>query len=130
MSRTKIVATLGPATREIAVIRQIIERGVDVFRINFSHGNEKEHAEIIRNIRKAAGAAPVAIMGDLSGPKMRCGRIEKEPVILKKGESLILTTRDIPGTREAISVNYKQLPLEIKSGEHIYLDDGSIEIEA
>lgn len=129
MSRTKIVATLGPATNKTSIIRKIINLGVDVFRVNFSHGNKEEHAGIIGNIRKAAGSIPVAIMGDLAGPKLRCGRVEKEPVLLKKGNILILTTQDIPGTSEAVSVNYKQLPHEIKRGEHIFLDDGNIELE-
>jgi pyruvate kinase len=129
MSRTKIVATLGPATKKTSTIRQIINLGVDIFRVNFSHGNKEEHAEIIGNIRKAAGAIPVAIMGDLAGPKLRCGRIEKEPALLKKGNILILTTRNVPGNSEAVSVNHKQLPHEIKPGEHIYLDDGNIELE-
>jgi pyruvate kinase len=116
-------------TKKIQTIRSIINLGVDVFRINFSHGSKEEHAEIIANIRKAAGSVPVAIMGDLSGPKLRCGKIEKEPAFLKKGNILILTTRDIPGTSEAVSVNYKHLQHVIKPGEHVFLDDGNIELE-
>ena len=129
MARTKIVATIGPATREIKTIRRLIRLGVDVFRVNFSHGDAAEHAALIENIRKAADNTPVAVMGDLCGPKIRCGRIENAPVLLKKGREFILTSRKVPGSVQAVSVNYKRLPSEVKSREKIFLDDGNIELK-
>jgi len=128
MARTKIVATLGPATANIPVIRRMINLGVDVFRLNFSHGDEAEYEGLVRMIRKAADGKPIAIMGDLSGPKIRCERIVNEPVMLKEGVSFVLTARDVAGTAEAVSVNYKRLPKDVHPGERIFLDDGAIEL--
>ncbi len=128
MARTKIVATLGPATHTQKAIWRLINLGADVFRINFSHGDETEHAELIRNTRAAAGHNPIAIMGDLPGPKLRCGIIQNEPAILKKHSNFLLTTKEIAGSAKAVSVNYKRLPSDVKPGEHIFLNDGNIEL--
>jgi pyruvate kinase len=106
----------------------MINLGVDVFRLNFSHGDEAEHKGLVRMIREAAEGRPIAIMGDLSGPKIRCGRIVKEPVLLKEGASFVLTVRDVAGTAEAVSVSYKRLPEDVHPGEGIFLDDGAIEL--
>jgi len=129
MARTKIVATLGPATSDTGTIRQLIELGVDVFRVNFSHGTEAGHDRLIRNIRKASAGTPVAIMGDLTGPKLRCGIIPDGPVHLEKGKIFILTAGRINGSEKGVSVNYKGLPREVKRGEAIFLDDGNIELK-
>jgi len=128
MARTKIVATLGPSTKDVRTIKELIRLGVDVFRINFSHGNRKNLEELIQNARKAAGNTPIALMGDLTGPKLRCGTIPGEPIFLKKGDRFVLTARNIKGTEKGVSVNYKGLPVEAKIGDHIYLDDGKIEL--
>ncbi len=98
MARTKIVATIGPASNSVSKIRKMIKNGADVFRVNFSHGTKVTSAEMINNIRKAAGSVPVAILGDLCGPKIRCGIVENEPVQLKKGKKIILTTENIKGS--------------------------------
>ena len=129
MARTKIVATLGPATRDIKTMRRLIRLGVDVFRLNFSHGNKAEHARLNQNIRRAAGERPIAVIGDLTGPKLRCGPIENDPVLLKKGNTFVLTAKKITGSDEGVSVNYKNLPGEVKSRERIFLDDGNIELQ-
>jgi len=128
MARTKIVATLGPSTKDPRMIRSLIDLGVDVFRINFSHGDAVQYRELINNVRGSSGDKPVAILGDLAGPKLRCGKIANEPVLLKEGYPFILTTRDIMGSDKAASVNYKPLPSEIRPKERIFLDDGNIEL--
>src|SRR6478609_70229 len=96
---TKIVATIGPATDSEARIAQLVGAGVDVFRLNFSHGTHQSHGEAIRRIREAAQRAerPVAIMQDLSGPKIRTGRLsDHKPIDLREGESLIIAVGDFP----------------------------------
>jgi len=128
MARTKIVATLGPSTKDPRTIRSLIELGVDVFRVNFSHGDSAQYTELIKNVRGSSGEKPVAILGDLAGPKLRCGKIANEPVFLKEGCPFILTTRTIMGSDKAASVNYTNLPSEIHPKERIFLDDGSIEL--
>ncbi|HOE62276.1 MAG TPA: pyruvate kinase [Candidatus Sumerlaeota bacterium] len=130
MARTKIVVTLGPATDNLGIIRRLIEKGADVFRLNFSHGTPEEHARRIVAIRKAATGSPIAIIGDLCGPKIRCGRFANEPATLKEGKPFILTARAIEGTDGAVSVSYKRLPREVKRGDAIFLDDGNIELRA
>lgn len=130
MARTKIVATLGPATDDVGMLRRLIEKGADVFRLNFSHGTPEEHARRVAAIRKASAGKPIAVMGDLCGPKIRCGKFANEPVALKEGKAFILTARAIEGTADAVSVSYKRLPREVKRGDAIFLDDGNIELRA
>lgn len=129
MARTKIVATVGPSTREPEMLKRLIRLGVDVFRLNFSHGNKKDHSEMIKKIRNASGEKPIAILGDLSGPKIRCGDFKEGAVKLKRGQPFILTTENIPGDEGRVSVNYTPLPSEVKPGEIIFLDDGNIELK-
>ncbi len=126
MRKTKIVATLGPASTGQEMIEKLSRAGVNVFRLNFSHGTHEEHFEHIDNIKKSG--IPCAIMLDTQGPEVRTGLVEGE-VELKKGEELILTGEEIPGTAEKISVSYPDLAQEVKKGGVILLADGLVELE-
>lgn len=139
MIRTKIVCTIGPACREPETLRQIIETGMDVARLNLSHADHAEHAENIARVRAAAHAAgkTVAIMADLQGPKLRVGVMAEGGIMIEEGERVVLTTRDVTGRREAsgpaqatIPVQYAGLPGDVKAGERILIDDGLIELKA
>jgi len=128
--KTKIIATLGPASSSPAVLRKMIRHGLDIVRLNFSHGKFEDHAETIRKIRAVSektGKA-VAIMADLPGPKMRIGDFEKEPVILEKGGRFILTTRQVSGTQDIVSITMQELPAAVKKGQMLYLNDGIIQL--
>lgn len=131
MRRTKIVATLGPASDSEARIRQLIEAGMDVARVNFSHGTHEEHAARIARIRSQAEAVgrPVAILQDLQGPKIRTGSLkERLPVQLQDGGSFTITTEPIVGDARRVSTTYQNLPHDVQPGERILLSDGNIEL--
>ncbi len=124
--KTKIVATIGPATESSARMERLVRAGMNVARLNFSHGSHAEHAAriaVIRAIAKKLGA-PIAILQDLSGPKIRIGDFYKERVILKKGSQFTLTTNRLVGDETQAFVNYPRLPKEVKPGHSIMLDDG------
>src|SRR6516225_11968203 len=108
-NKTKIVATIGPASETPDMLERLIRAGLNVARLNFSHGDLEDHAECINRIRSAAEAAGrrVAIMADLPGPKIRIGKIEPEPIQLHAGDNFILTTEEIVGTTQRVSVNFK-----------------------
>jgi len=130
MRRTKIVASLGPNTRDLKIMEQLIHSGVNVFRVNFSHETRDFQGKVIddiKEVRKKVGAS-VAILQDLSGPKIRIGKIENEPVFLKEGQKFTLTTRDIMGDENIVSVNYPKLHEEAFEGEKIYLADGTLQL--
>ena len=131
-NKTKIVATIGPASESRAVLEDMIRAGVNVARLNFSHGSKSAHIEKIRRIRAAADAAGhrVAIMADLPGPKMRIGEIENEPIELENGRSFTLTTSEVMGSKDRVSVSFKGLPQAVKAGDRLFLNDGYIELEA
>ncbi len=129
--RTKIVATIGPATRDPEVLRQMIEAGLNVARLNFSHGSYAEHAENIANIRAVARemGVHVAILQDLPGPKVRTGAfVDTESITLVPGARFVLTTEDVPGTPERVSVSYKNLARDVTPGKRIYLADGTLSL--
>ena len=133
MSRSryaKIVATLGPATATAARIEALIEAGVDVFRLNFSHGERAQHGQLIELVRSAADriGRPVAILQDLQGPKIRTGRLEQGPVELATDSTVVLTTRDLAGNARRISTTYAGLPRDVAPGDTILLDDGRIRL--
>lgn len=130
MRRTKIVCTIGPATSSPEALRALISAGMDVARLNFSHGTHKAHAEVISHIRAISTEMkqPVAILQDLSGPKIRLGRIEGGPVLLESGSRFTLTTRDVPGSAEEVSLTYKGLPSDVSVGNRLMLCDGNIEL--
>ena len=129
--RTKIVATLGPASNTVAIIEQLIRAGMDIARLNFSHGTTEDHRRMISIVHAASEKAgkDIGILLDLQGPKIRIGRLEKDAVILEEGAQFIITTRDIAGNEQEVSTNYTPLPKEISVGSHILLDDGLLELE-
>ncbi|HEU5199575.1 MAG TPA: pyruvate kinase [Ktedonobacterales bacterium] len=132
MPSTKIVCTIGPASRSKEVLEQLILAGMNVARLNFSHGTHEEHAEVIARIRALSTEIrqPVAILQDLQGPKIRTGELrEHQPVTLSVGAAFILTTRPIIGDASQVSTTYQNLPQDVKPGDHILLADGLLELE-
>ena len=129
--RTKIVATLGPATSEIDSIRQIAQAGVDVFRINFSHGDNEQRKSLLDNVRavEAEMGRPLAVMGDLCGPKIRVRKIDGGSVLLGEGQEIVIQKRDILGTAKRISTTLEELPRQVEPGQPLLLDDGKIRLE-
>ena len=130
---TKIVATLGPATDDLAVLTALVRAGADLVRINFSHGKAEDHARRVRLVRDAAEAAGryVGILGDLSGPKIRIERFKDGPVTLADGSRFTLDTALDPGagTAEEVGVSYKSLPRDVAPGDTLLLNDGLIALE-
>ncbi len=130
MIRTKIVCTIGPASEDEETIRAMIRAGMDVARINFSHGTPEEHKRRIETIRKVAGEedAVVAIICDLQGPKLRIGEVADEPRHLEPGEHITLTLRDVPGTDGEIHLPHPEIVEAAEVGDRMLLDDGKIEL--
>jgi pyruvate kinase len=130
MLRTKIVCTIGPASREPETLQALIRAGMDVARLNFSHGDQASHAENVARIRAAADKVgrPVGILADLQGPKLRVGGMAGDGVELVTGEEITLTTRPVTGREGEIPVQYHDLPQVVTAGERILLDDGLMEI--
>ena len=131
MRHTKIVATLGPASRG-QVLDALIAAGVDIFRLNFSHGSQSDHAAVFHQVREAAARADrhVAILQDLSGPKIRTGRLAGgRPIPLKKGDPLIVAIGDEIGEPGRVFTTYEELALKVTKGDHLLLDDGKVELE-
>ena len=129
--RTKIVATLGPASSSPEMIAKLIEAGVNVFRLNFSHGKQSEHAECIRRIRAASsdGCGCVGILQDLQGPKIRVGpMVDRKPILLEAGKRLRIVTSEVQGTPDLISTTYEPLPDDVRPGDMILLDDGRLQV--
>jgi pyruvate kinase len=129
--KTKIVATIGPASSSPPVLEQMLRAGMNIARLNFSHGDFDTHRNVISAIRAAAKAVdkPVAIMADLSGPKMRIGDLGVPKIDLKCGDSLTLTTDDILGDQSRASVTFPKLPRVVKRGDPLLLNDGYIQLE-
>lgn len=132
MRRAKIVATLGPATSTYESIRAIIDAGVDVARMNLSHGSYDVHEEIYRTVRKAAADAkkPVGVFVDLQGPKIRLGKFASGPVTLEKGDVFKITVDEIEGSKEICSTTFKGLPGDVKVGDVLLIDDGKVGLRA
>src|SRR5690554_3793163 len=131
MRRAKIVATLGPATSSYENIRAIIDAGVNVARMNLSHGSYAVHEEVFRNVRKASDdlGKAVAILVDLQGPKIRLGKFADGPHELAVGDTFKITTEDIQGTKEISSTTYKGLPADVAEGDPLLIDDGRVKLE-
>jgi pyruvate kinase len=129
--KTKIVCTVGPASSDPEMLRRLIMAGMDVARLNFSHGTHDEHLEVIQQLRRLSGELekPVAILQDLGGPKIRVGEITRESVDLRPGDSFVITTSVVPGNWERVSVNYPDLPAEVEVGDVVLLAEGSIELQ-
>ena len=131
MIKTKIVCTIGPASSSYEKIEKLIQGGMDVARLNFSHGSHEKHCQVIENIRQASLKTneSVAILQDLGGPKIRIGKIEKGLILLKEGSSFILTNREVPGNEQGVSVTFPSLPQKVKKGDYIFLADGTLELK-
>ena len=129
--KTKIVATIGPASESPETLAQLIRAGMSVARLNFSHGEFEKHRCVIENIRAASKIVgrPVAIMADLSGPKMRVGNLDVDSFRLKAGDAFTLTTEEIIGNQARVSVSFKRLPRVVKPGDLLSLNDGYIQLE-
>jgi pyruvate kinase len=128
--RTKIVATLGPATRNPEILAGVIKVGADVLRLNFSHGTRESHAELVEIAREASKRAgrEVGLLGDLPGPKLRLGDIDGDVIQLRHGQSLVLTTAGTEGRSDALPVAWSGLPNAVATNDVIYLADGSIRL--
>ncbi len=129
-NRTKIVATIGPATNSKEILRALVKEGVDVFRLNFSHGSHQDQQLVIDRVREINDemGTHVALLMDLQGPKIRVNQVE-DNLILDQGQELVITTRELLGNHEIVSTSYKDLPKDVKVGEKILLDDGNIELK-
>jgi pyruvate kinase len=129
--RAKIVATLGPASNTEPVFRDLVRAGVDVVRLNFSHGSHEEKLALIKMIRKVSREErkPLCILGDLQGPKIRTSKLkDHEPVLLKAGQRLTITPREVPGTASLVGTTFKTLAENVEQGSRILLSDGLIEL--
>jgi pyruvate kinase len=131
MRRAKIVATLGPATSSYENIRAIIDAGVDVARMNLSHGSYEVHEEVYANVRKAADDAdkPVAVLVDLQGPKIRLGKFEAGPYDLAVGDIFKITIEEVVGTKELSGTTFKGLPQDVSPGDFLLIDDGKVKVQ-
>ena len=132
LRRTKIVATLGPASNDVKVLEEMISAGVDVVRMNFSHGTAQDHMERAEKVRAAAAACgrTVGILVDLQGPKIRVGKFQNDKIILNDGDTFILDANwTAPGTQERVGLDYKELPNDVSKGSVLMLNDGMLEFD-
>jgi len=131
LRKTKIICTIGPASDSQQIIGKLAAAGMNIARLNFSHGSYAQHAARIQAIRKVSTQVglPLAILQDLPGPKVRTGRLKKEKIWLKEGEELILTNKNIVGDEHMVSVSLFSLPRDVNPGDTIFLNDGSIKLE-
>lgn len=131
MRKTKIICTLGPATDQEGIMDSLIQEGMDVARFNFSHGTHKEQKtrlDQLKKLREKHGKHIAALL-DTKGPEIRIGCFENHKVILQEGQTFTLTTQDLPGTQEKVSITYKNLYQDVKPGDSILIDDGLVEME-
>jgi pyruvate kinase len=131
VNKTKIVATIGPASQSPEIMDAMLRAGMNVARLNFSHGDFSSHQRLIENLRAASKATDrhVAIMADLSGPKMRIGKLAADKVELERGQRFTLTTDDVVGDQHRVSVSFDRLPQAVKPGNRLFLNDGYIELD-
>jgi pyruvate kinase len=129
--RAKIVCTLGPATSSPERIRGLVEAGMDVARLNFSHGTHADHEQVYHHVRRNAEAAgrAVAVLADLQGPKIRLGRFAEGPHEWRTGDSVVITGDQILGTKDRVSCTYPKLPQEVRPGDRLLIDDGRVAVE-
>lgn len=130
MRRAKIVCTIGPATESPDGIQSLVDAGMDVARINRSHGTAEQHEEVIKRVRKAADASgrPIAILVDLQGPKIRLETFAEGPQRLEVGDTFTITTLDTPGTKELVGTTFKGLPGDCSPGDRLLIDDGNVAV--
>ena len=126
--RTKIICTIGPATQSVDTMVRLIEAGMDVARLNFSHGSREQHQKVIDNLKQASAITRehITILQDLGGPKIRTGLLEQKSVELATGDAFTFTTRNVPGNTKLVSTTYRQLPQDIRIGDIILVDDGKM----
>ncbi|WP_249997896.1 pyruvate kinase [Actinoplanes sp. M2I2] len=129
--RVKIVCTMGPATASPERMLGLVEAGMDVARMNFSHGSHEDHEKMYHLVRSTSEQADraVAILADLQGPKIRLGKFSDGPHVWNTGDLVTITSEDIPGTRERVSCTYTKLPQEVKPGDRLLIDDGKVAVE-
>lgn len=129
--RTKVVATIGPASSSKDMLKKLIKEGVDVCRLNFSHGSEEIHIKTIESVREIINELnyPVALLADLQGPKIRVGEIDEKGVNLVIGQTIIMTTKKIKGSSQKVSITYNTFPQDVKTGERVLVDDGKLILE-
>ena len=130
-SHTNVIATIGPASGNREVIENMINEGIDVCRLNFSHGTHEDHKKVIEIILQLNEElnSSIAILADLQGPKLRIGTIEGGSVLLEEGDIFSLVTRECEGTKENAYISYERLPYDVKPGEEILIDDGKISLK-
>jgi pyruvate kinase len=128
--KTKIVCTIGPASRDLETLTAMMRSGMNVARINFAHGSFEDHRKTIANVRAASAQAerPIAIFGDLPGPKMRIGKLASEPIELVSGQPFTIQVGEIVGDQERVSMDFAGLPKAVKPGDSIYMNDGYIQL--
>ena len=129
--KTKIIATIGPASNSYEKLLELYNSGVNVFRLNFSHGRQDDHEQVIKHIVRLNEFqnANISILADLQGPKLRTGLMQNNAIELVEGESIKVTNEDVIGTKQLISVTYQQLSKDLKIGESILIDDGKLELQ-
>ncbi|MFY0652711.1 MAG: pyruvate kinase [Cyclobacteriaceae bacterium] len=128
--RAKIIATVGPASNTKDKLKELIEAGADVFRLNFSHGTHDDHQKVINLINEINDeeGTNVCMLQDLQGPKIRIGQVENDGVEIRPGEELVITNEDLLGNSKRVSTTYKSLPTDVKPGDVILIDDGKIQV--
>ena len=129
--RAKLVCTIGPASNSEEMIRELMLSGMDVARVNFSHGTHDDHSPVIHRLRSVAAelGRTICILQDLQGPKIRTARLRDHlPVTLQKGQALTITSDEVMGTAETIATTYQSLAKDVRPGERILLSDGRIEL--
>ncbi len=130
MRRAKIVCTMGPATASAEQVRALVDAGMDVARLNLSHGSHADHEEVYARVRRASDESGrgVGVLVDLQGPKIRLGKFAEGPVLLERGDEFTITTEDVPGDRQLVSTTYSGLPGDVSPGDTILVDDGRINL--
>jgi len=131
MRKTKILATLGPASKDLETMKQMIKNGMDAARVNFSHGTYESHTEIINTLKQAREELnkPISLVLDTKGPEIRIKTFESDKIYLEQGAEFTLTTRDVIGTQEIVSVTYEDLPKDLAVGSRVLIDDGLLELK-
>ena len=132
MRHAKIVCTLGPATSSAERCRELVDAGMDVARLNLSHGAYEDHEEVYNNLRRASeeSGRALAILCDLQGPKIRTGRFSAGPIVLTKGDRFTITSDEVDGNQERVSTTYKGLPGDVQPGDSLLIDDGKVSLRA
>ena len=130
-AKTKVVCTLGPASQSVGCLEKLIHAGMDVARLNFSHGSLEEHLTAIQNTRDAGKRTGenVSIMQDLCGPKIRTGKLRDGKIELKEGALFTFTIDEVEGDVHRVSTTYRELPMDVKEGDSILLNDGAIKLQ-